>query len=278
MNADQLAGRLCEAIRADRLAHALLITGAVELRLALAQKVMQGLLCRGDAAPCGVCDDCRRIERHIHPAVITLAPVEKKGVTIAQVRDAIASLSEHCSDARIALASDASTLHAQAQNALLKLLEEPPQGVTLLLLGQEADVLPTVRSRCFTVRIAASPARVTDELHGEAVKAWLALCRENANPWDSEPFLGEHKERAARVLEVWTGCAHDMLLLRILGENAPIFNEGQRGALRTCARHFTTPQINGMIEALWEAGKRLQGNANYALLMQWLLLRLLEER
>lgn len=275
MNSEELARLLSEALNADRLPHALLLAGDTQASARLASEVTQGLLCRETNRPCGVCESCLKVRSGLHPDVLPLEPELKKAVSIAQVRELVATLSQNAGgNARVAWVRNMAQLSTLSQNALLKLLEEPPESVYWILCGQETDVLPTVRSRCFVLRLGESAAYA--EPPG-ALEAFLTLHEKNANPWDSEGYWLEQKAQADELLRAWMLCAHDMLRLRV-EDGAPIAHEFARRRLSDCAAHFTTRQIHAMIERLWEAEKRLQANANHALLGQWLLLGLLEDQ
>ena len=186
--------RLQEAIRSDAIGHAYLLSGPAGVgKAATAQAFAQALCCthvnRPDrAVSCGVCRACRNVRRNAHPDVeifslATQAEVsEKPGraatLTIDTVRRlrSAGSLFPLETDRRILVVDDAETLLEPAQQALLKTLEEPPHGVTLLLLVDEPDILlDTVRSRCQEITLSPVPlTTVRDALQHYGVSAPLA--------------------------------------------------------------------------------------------------------
>jgi DNA polymerase-3 subunit delta' len=106
------------------------------------------------ARSCGECSACRKIATGHHPDVLRIAPAGQQ-IKIEQVRDLCQSLTMKPYEARvrIALIADAHRMHPAAANALLKMLEEPPDRTVLILTApQTADLLPTVVSRCRHIR------------------------------------------------------------------------------------------------------------------------------
>ena len=145
---------------------------------ALARFAAQLALCREPQAPCGRCRDCRMFAAAQHPDFIELHPIEdSKYIRVEQVRELTEQLvlTAHGGGATVALISPADSMNANAANALLKSLEEPRAGVTLVLVSATPSRMPaTILSRCLRLRIA-SPAQAISV-------AWLTLVRGDG-PW-----------------------------------------------------------------------------------------------
>lgn len=104
---------------------------------------------------CGVCAACKRIARGVHPDVLVLEPNDKGNIKIEQVRDAIDRSAYRPFEGRlrVTIIDQADGLERSAQNALLKILEEPPSTSLFMLVTAWPDLLlPTVRSRCPQLR------------------------------------------------------------------------------------------------------------------------------
>ncbi|MBM6953138.1 ATP-binding protein [Enorma phocaeensis] len=141
---------LVRAVASGRASHAYLFVGAPGSgKLDAAWALAQALLCEDGG--CGSCDCCVRVARHTHPDVHHLAPESATGYLISQTRDLLddVALAPIRARRKVYIIERAEQLRANSANALLKTLEEPPQGVTFILLGTSQDIiLPTIVSRC----------------------------------------------------------------------------------------------------------------------------------
>lgn len=165
----ETAVRMLEAAMRDgRMHHAYLLTGPPHVgKRTLAIQVAQAVNCLGPGeAPCGECDACKRIANDLHPdvRVIAVDPEASEGprtaIGIEAIRDLIgaAHLKPYQGRTRVFIFDEAERMTQDAANALLKVLEEPPPDVLMLLLSADADrVLPTVRSRCQVVEMRPLP-------------------------------------------------------------------------------------------------------------------------
>ncbi|MEW6446381.1 MAG: DNA polymerase III subunit delta' [Pseudomonadota bacterium] len=148
--------RLIEQHRAGRLPHALLLTGPEGLgKGRLARRLAQAVLChlpREDGAPCGQCPSCRPFQVGAHPDFTALGPKEEsKVIKVEDVRDFTAALymTSQFGHGKVGIVEPADAMNAASANALLKTLEEPPSGTSIVLITAHPARLPiTVRSRC----------------------------------------------------------------------------------------------------------------------------------
>lgn len=141
------------AIRQKQVSHAYVLAGEDGSgRMMLAKAFAMTLLCeRGGTEPCEVCHSCVQFASDNHPDVRYITH-EKESIGVEDIRKQIvgdASIRPYSSPYKIYIMPEAEKMTVQAQNALLKTLEEPPEYVVILLIAANADgLLPTIRSRC----------------------------------------------------------------------------------------------------------------------------------
>ena len=158
---DQLKENLHAARRKNRLSHFYLLSGPRGAgKHTLADLIAAAMLCKEPDGPCGVCRSCRKVLSHNHPDYITIDDPTKKTVPVDLIREARADIfiRPNEGDKKIYLFPRAQDMGIPGQNALLKVLEEPPAyGVFLLLTDNPEKLLPTVRSRCVELKLRALP-------------------------------------------------------------------------------------------------------------------------
>lgn len=156
------------------LSHAYILACAdADLRLAEAKRLAAAMLCSSGGEPCGNCRHCRKVQNDIHPDLIVVErDVDSKGnvkreLQVDKIRSMVAdaSIMPNEAEAKVYLIRDADTMNISAQNAILKLLEEPPGNACFILCAESAEsFLRTVRSRCAEIFISAEPQQ---EAEGE---------------------------------------------------------------------------------------------------------------
>ena len=156
---ERLKTNLAESLAKNHISHFYLISGPEGSgKHTLAKLLAAAILCQGKNKPCGVCGPCRKIMDGNHPDFLTVDDPEKKTVTVDLIRQARADIyvQPNESEYKIYLFPRAQDMGLPGQNALLKVLEEPPKyGVFLLLTDNPDKLLPTVRSRCTELKMQA---------------------------------------------------------------------------------------------------------------------------
>ena len=152
-----------------RAPHALMLSGPFGVgKSTLATLLSMALLCEGEDKPCGTCAACRQTERMSHANLLLLTPNDKqKSVKVEQARTLLAQLSSYpfLPGPRLVLLSGIEVFTPAAQNALLKVIEEPDAATYFLLTTSvEKSVLPTIRSRCRMFRLPIWPEPLITKL------------------------------------------------------------------------------------------------------------------
>ena len=192
----RLKENLTESLSKGHISHCYLITGPEGSgKRTLARLLAQAILCQGADKPCGVCTPCRKILDGNHPDYILVDDPEKKTVPVELIRQARADMfvQPNESDYKIYQFPRAQDMGIPGQNALLKVLEEPPSyGVFILIADNPDKLLPTVRSRCTELKLQALPA---DILEARLAKDFPKASREDiaAASARSGGFLGQAK-------------------------------------------------------------------------------------
>lgn len=155
----RLKDNLRSGISRGRLSHFYLISGpAGSGKKTLARLLAAAILCKGGDQPCLSCTACRKVMADSHPDFITVTDPEHKNVAVKLVRQVREEMFIRPNEADKKIYLFPQELGIEGQNALLKILEEPPgYGVFLLLADNPEKLLPTVRSRCTELRLQSLP-------------------------------------------------------------------------------------------------------------------------
>ncbi len=141
-----------------RIPHAILIDGDCGTgRHTLAHFLSKAMVCSGNNIPCDDCHNCHLVNTHNHPDITVISPEDgKKNIAVAQIRalKANAYIRPHQANSKVFIIDYADTMNEQSQNALLKVLEEPPQSTAFILISEsKVSLLDTVISRCITLSL-----------------------------------------------------------------------------------------------------------------------------
>lgn len=159
---ERLKENLISSIAQGHLSHFYLISGPEGSgRHTLARLLAAAAVCGEANKPCLTCNHCRKVLANTHPDFITVEDPEKKTLPVRVVREAREDMFIRPNEADRKVYLFPQELNVEGQNALLKILEEPPSyGVFLLLTDNPEKLLPTVRSRSRLLRLQGLPETV----------------------------------------------------------------------------------------------------------------------
>ncbi|MBQ4560994.1 MAG: hypothetical protein IJA55_01530 [Clostridia bacterium] len=195
---DLLKRVFSESIENGKLPHAMILSGEKGSgRYSFALNIAAASLCTASDKPCGSCKNCRQIFEGVAPDVMTVSlPEDKATVSVESVRF-IKSDAQNVpveSDLKYYIIRDADKMTVQAQNALLKILEEPPSFVIFVLICENENLLlPTIRSRACVFRMQ----RFEDE---ELARYVVSV---NA---DAQSLLASDEALFNRIMKSANGC------------------------------------------------------------------------
>lgn len=150
---------LRSGISRGRLSHFYLISGpAGSGKRTLARLLAAAILCKGEDKPCLTCSACRKVMADAHPDFISVTDPEHKNVAVKLVRQVREEMFIRPNEADKKIYLFPQELGVEGQNALLKILEEPPSyGIFMLIADNPEKLLPTVRSRCTELSLQSLP-------------------------------------------------------------------------------------------------------------------------
>ena len=209
---------------ADRLSHAYLLIGPEgDGRDEAGERLAAALLCERPAGdtPCGVCRHCEKLRRHAHPDLIVVERQPgangrlRQEIVVEQIRAVTGSAAVAPNEAgrKVYLIRQADRMNTAAQNALLKVLEDPPGHACFILCAAAADaLLPTVRSRCLrrdvSLRVEETPPLT------ELAQAFLELAAAGDEPGLARFWLlraAQAREEAEALLDELSRALGDIL-------------------------------------------------------------------
>lgn len=191
---DKLAG----IVASGKISHAWLLTGRTEQTLEQAVQLAQALLCHhlgADGQPCGECASCKKLAAGNHPDLQLVLP-RGASVKIEQTRamQYMANLEAYEGGRRVVIIHQAHTMPPAAANSLLKILEEPQEGLFFILTAPLGDsLLETILSRVVWLRLPDDLPAGGDDVY------YAALLPEMAQ---EQELIGMMREKCRRLFEL----------------------------------------------------------------------------
>ncbi len=310
-----------EAAKTGKLSHAYLLAGSDKSgKMMLANAFAKALQCReGDGVPCDHCRSCLQADNHTHPDIIYVTHEKSSGIRVDDIRKQVISKAPETPYAgpyKIFIIDEAEKMNDNAQNALLKNMEEPPSFVVILLLAEnEESLLLTIRSRVMTLRLQpVSYSQIRDVLIEKngvseetaslaavfsdgAVGQALSLAesedfqdlRETAlrlvdeiRDWDTNDLLKavkeivDYKPVISEYFDLLTVWYRDVLMYKALQDPDRLIFRDKALRIVQQAKESSYHGIQVILKEIETTKRRIKANVNFELAMETLLMTIKE--
>ena len=274
---------LQNAVAENRVSQAYIVNGERGTgKKMLAKLFAMALLCEEHGPePCNKCHSCVQAESNNHPDIIWVTHEKPGSIGVDDVRTQInntVAIKPYQGPYKVYIIPEADIMTVQAQNALLKTIEEPPQYAVFILLTENADVLlPTINSRCVMLKLRYIKDALIKKLKDEV----LNLMR-HINEMDISELVEAVKRCTLYKVEindyldlimVWY---RDVLLYKATREIDKVVFKDQIDCMREQARRSSYEGIETILDSLDKAKARLKANVNFDLVMELLFLTIKE--
>ena len=311
---EAIVERLKNAIRAGRIANAYIFSGPVSVgKEFVAMNFAKAINCSSSGEDsCDECISCRRIDDGNHADVRVIRP-EGNWLKIDQMRllQRQSSYRAMEADYKVYVITECEKMTTAAANSLLKTLEEPPGAMVLILVTSVySALLPTIRSRCQSLRFSLAPqALLRDELmrrfefpepkakwmairsegspgralklgkedrddaeYHESAKSFLSLCRRNGEPLLHIFRRAEGLAKAQDSLDGLLSWYRDLLLVKLGSSQDLLVHNDKREDLEKIAKSHTDAEIERLIIAALKTRNLIQRNVNPSLALEVMML------
>ena len=273
---NELKSRIESAAASGKLPHAVILEGGSENdRLNLARLLAKAHVCSGENIPCCSCTDCMKAEKSIHPDIFQALAQEGSTdpLKVDAIRDIRANAFVYPNEAqrRVFILHNMQFANEQAQNALLKILEEPPEFVRFILTAPVSSVmLTTILSRAAVFSLGQQLGDTLNAKHAQACEKAAAIAKALTSPneFDLMTETGIFEKDAELLVLV-------LAQLRLIFRDAVAKKQSPSATMLSdstdnavlLSRSCTVPQLMALMQAVDTLEKAENLNANKALLI-----------
>lgn len=318
---EQLKEHLQNAISMNKVSHAYIINGERNSGKEFIAKVFaKTLQCeKGGTEACDECHSCKQAQSGNQPDIIYISHEKPNTISVEDIRAQINNdivIKPYSSPRKVYIMNDGEKMTPQAQNALLKTLEEPPEYAVILILTTNVEaMLPTVLSRCVVLNMKpVSDKKVKEFLmkelevpdykadicvafaRGNIGKAKMLASSEEFDKVKEEAItlvkyindmeiseivkaiknISEYKFEITDYLDILSVWYRDVLLFKATKDANSMIFRDEIQYIRKVADRSTYEGIETIVKALQQAKRRLDANVNFDLTMELLLLTIQE--
>lgn len=318
---EQIKEHLQNALSTGKVSHAYILNGEKSSGKEFIAKIFaMALQCEaGGVEPCNECRSCKQTLSKNQPDIIYVSHEKPNTISVDDIRVQVnndVGIKPYSSKYKVYIISEAEKMTQQAQNAILKTLEEPPAyAVIILLVSNINSLLPTILSRCVTLNMKPVQDKLVkkflmEELkvpdykadvcvafaRGNVGKAKLLAASEEFENIKSEALsllkyikememqeiiaaikkINEYKLEIQDYFDIIAIWYRDVLLFKATNDANELVFREEISTIRKCAGRCSYEGIERVINALSTAKKRLDANVNFDLVMELLLLEIQE--
>ena len=319
---EEIIRHIKNAIETGKVSHSYIFTGEPGSgKKLLAATFATTLQCEEKKAePCMKCDSCKKAIGKNHPDIIMVSHEKPGTISIDEIREQVindVAIKPYCSPYKIYIIADAEMMTIQAQNALLKTIEEPPEYAVIMLLTSNADsLLPTIQSRCvrldlkvvddslvkkylmerlhvpdYQAEIDASFAQgsigrakeaATSEEFSEMTQNALKILKyantmEVYELTDAIKNLSTEKQNINDYLDIFQFWFRDVLMFKATREIDNLVFKQEINYIKEQASERSYENLEKILEALEKTKVRLRANVNFELALELLFLTIREK-
>ncbi len=311
------------AVNSGMVSHAYILNGEKGSgKKLLANLFAMSLQCENrepDGDACGKCRSCRQALSGNHPDIIRVHHEKPSTITVDEIREQVNNdivIKPYSSKYKIYIIADGDMMNVQAQNALLKTIEEPPEYAVIMILTENAEtLLPTIRSRCVMLKlrnikdqlvkkylmehmeipdykadicvafaqgnmgkaISLATSEHFNEIKEEAVKLLRNIDGMQADELaEAVKKCSEFKMDITDYLDIIAVWYRDVLIYKATKSVDRVVFSDQMRPIRERASKSSYEGLELILEAIEKAKARLKSNVNFELTMELLLLTIKE--
>lgn len=316
-----IIGYIQDAVQQNKVSHAYILNGQRGSgKKMLAKLFATTLQCEtGKSEPCNECRSCIQANNGNHPDIITVKHEKPGSISVDDIRSQVNGdimIKPYSSPYKIYIIPEADLLTVQAQNALLKTIEEPPEYAIIFLLTENADsLLPTIRSRCVMLKLRNIKDKLVKKYlmeqlqipdyqadlcaafaQGNIGRAVMLAKSEHFNEIKEEAIqllkyinemelseivsaikeINKYKLEVTDYLDIITIWYRDVLLYKATKDVGSLVFGDQLKYIKERASKSSYEGIETILESIEKAKVRLKANVNFDLVMELLLLTIKE--
>lgn len=264
----------------NNISHAYIFLGTEEEAAREALKLAQMANCEDNLAPCGFCNSCRKIQNNVHPDVVHIYP-ESASIKIEQIRKLILDIAQKPVEGKrkFYILHQAHTMTPQAQNALLKTLEDPFTESTVVLLSSNIkQLIPTVISRCQVRDFSQEEKSSLSIDTRQRIAEILLHTVQTTELYEISTLvkeLSERDEKAEEILEFIISLYRDVLVAKT-NSSVAVINQDLESIISKFASKLTVKAIIMSLDVAYEQLRAVKSRGNKNLIWYNLLMGLEE--